>query len=36
MAPELIEEAVSTLLEQFPDQEQIAEEMEVMSKDKMS
>jgi len=36
MAPELIDEAVTTLLEQFPDQDLIAEDMEVLTKDQMS
>ena len=36
MAPELIDEAVTTLLEQFPDQEFVSEDMEMMAKDKMS
>ena len=36
MAPELIDEAVTTLLEQFPDQELSAEDMEALGKDQMS
>ena len=36
MAPELIDEAVTTLLEKFPDQEFSAEMMEVKTEDKMS
>jgi len=36
MAPELIDEAVTTLLEQFPDQDVLAEEMELMLNDKVS